>query len=48
MGDSIGTTKNTEALIDSSKEVGLEVNAEKTMSKYILLVPNPNFIQEGD
>jgi hypothetical protein len=31
LGDNIDTTKkNTEILIDASKEVGLEVNAEKT------------------
>jgi hypothetical protein len=36
LGDSIKTIKkNTKALIDSGKEVGLEVNAEKT--KYMLM-----------
>jgi hypothetical protein len=35
LGDNIDTTKkNTEALIDANKEVGLEVNTEKT--KYML------------
>jgi hypothetical protein len=35
LGDNIGTiNKNTETLIDASKEVGLEVNIEKT--KYML------------
>jgi hypothetical protein len=29
--------KNTEALLDASKEVGLEVNPEKTTSKYALM-----------
>jgi hypothetical protein len=34
--DNIDTTKrNTETLIDASKEVGLEINVEK--SKYMLL-----------
>jgi hypothetical protein len=36
LGDNIDTIKkNTKTLIDSSKEVGIEVNAEKT--KYMLL-----------
>jgi hypothetical protein len=38
MGDNIDSIKkNTETLTDASKEVGLEINAEKT--KYILLSP---------
>jgi hypothetical protein len=36
LGDNIDTMKkNTETLIDASKEVGLEINVEKT--KYIFL-----------
>jgi hypothetical protein len=36
MGDNIDTTnKTTQTLTDASKEVGLEVNAEKT--KYMLV-----------
>jgi hypothetical protein len=36
LGDNINTiNKNTQTLIDASKEVGLEVNVEKT--KYMLL-----------
>jgi hypothetical protein len=36
LGDNIDTiNKNTETLIDASKEVGLEINVEKT--KYMLL-----------
>jgi hypothetical protein len=41
LGDDIDTIKkNTETLIDASKEVGLEVNAEKT--KYMLLSLHQN------
>jgi hypothetical protein len=32
--------KNTEALVDASKEIGLEVNAEKT--KYMVMSRNQN------
>jgi hypothetical protein len=36
LGENIGTIqKNTEALVDAGKEVGLEVNSEKT--KYMLM-----------
>jgi hypothetical protein len=36
LGDNIDTVKkNTEILIDASKEVGLEINVDKT--KYMLL-----------
>jgi hypothetical protein len=38
--------KNTEALIDASKEVGQEVNTEKT--KYILLSRHQNEGQKHD
>jgi hypothetical protein len=41
LGDNIDTiTKNTETLIDASKEVGLDVNARKT--KYMLLYYHHN------
>jgi hypothetical protein len=41
LGDNIDTIKkNTETLIDAGKEVGLEVNAEKT--KYMLLSRHQN------
>jgi hypothetical protein len=41
LGDNIDTIKkNTEALIGANKEVGLEVNAEKT--KYMLLSRHQN------
>jgi hypothetical protein len=38
--------KNTETLIDGSKEVGLEVNPEKT--KYVLLSHHQNAEQNYD
>jgi hypothetical protein len=41
LGDNIDAIKkNTETLIDASKEVGLEVNVEKT--KYMLLSCHQN------
>jgi hypothetical protein len=46
-GDNIDTIKkNTEALIDVSKEVGLEINVEKT--KYMLLSRQQNVGQNRD
>jgi hypothetical protein len=47
LGDNIDTMrKNTETLIGASKEVGLEVNAEKT--KYMLLSRHHNAGQNRD
>jgi hypothetical protein len=47
LGDNIETiNKNTETSIDASKEVGLEVNAEKT--KYMLLSRHQNAGQIHD
>jgi hypothetical protein len=47
LGDNIDTIKkNTETLIDSSKEVGLEINVEKT--KYMLLSRQQNVCQNRD
>jgi hypothetical protein len=41
LGDNIDTMKkNTETLIDASKEVGLEINVEKT--KYMLVSRHQN------
>jgi hypothetical protein len=46
-GDNIDTIKrNTETSIDASKEIGLEINVEKT--KYILLFRNQNAYQNRD
>jgi hypothetical protein len=47
LGNNIDTMKkNTETLTDASKEVGLEVNTEKT--KYMLLPPHQNAGQNHD
>jgi hypothetical protein len=47
LGDNIDTVKkNTETLIDTSKEVGLEINVEKT--KYMLLSRHQNVGQNLD
>jgi hypothetical protein len=47
LGDNIDTiNRNTETLIDASKEVGLEVNVEKT--KYVLVSRDKNAGQTRD
>jgi hypothetical protein len=47
LGDNIDTiNRNTETLTDSSKEVGLEVNVEKT--KYMLVSRDQNAGQNRD
>jgi hypothetical protein len=47
LGDNIDTiNKNTETLIDASKEVGLEVNVEET--KYMLVSRDQNVDQNWD
>jgi hypothetical protein len=47
LGDNIGTIEiKTQTLIDASKEVGLEENAEKT--KYIFLPRHQNAGQNHD
>jgi hypothetical protein len=47
LGDNTDTIKkNTETLIDASKEVGLEMNVEKT--KYMLLSRHQNIGQNRD
>jgi hypothetical protein len=47
LGDNIDTIKkNTEIVIDASKEVGLEINVDKT--KYMLLYRHQNVGQNRD
>jgi hypothetical protein len=47
LGDNIDTVKkNTETLIDSNKEIGLEINVDKT--KYMLLSCHQNVGQNGE
>jgi hypothetical protein len=47
LGDNIDTiNKNTQTLIDASKEVGLEVNVKKT--RYMLVSRDQNAGQNGE
>jgi hypothetical protein len=46
LGDNIDIKKNTETLIDASREVGLEINVEIT--KYMLLSRHQNSGQNRD
>jgi hypothetical protein len=47
LGENIDTiNKNTQTLIDASKEVGLEVNVEKT--KHTLVSQDQNAVQNQD
>jgi hypothetical protein len=47
LGDNLDTIKkNTETLIDASKELGIEINVEKT--KYMLLSRHQNVGQNRD
>jgi hypothetical protein len=41
LGDSVNTTKeNSETLLEASRDIGVEINAEKT--KYIIMSRHPN------
>jgi hypothetical protein len=44
VGENVDTIKKTEALLDASKKVGLEVNREKT--KYMLMSHNQKIGQK--
>jgi hypothetical protein len=46
LGDNLNTMKNTKTLVDASKEVGLEINVEKT--KYMSLSRHQNAGQNRD
>jgi hypothetical protein len=46
LGDNIDTIKNTDILIDASKEVGLEINIEE--AKYMLVSHHQNVGQSWD
>jgi hypothetical protein len=46
LGDNINTIKKTQTLIDASKEVGLEINIDKT--KYMLQSRHQNIGQNRD
>jgi hypothetical protein len=44
LGDSVNTIKeNTETLLGSSRDIGLEINAEKT--RYMIMSRHPNSVQ---
>jgi hypothetical protein len=46
LGDNIDIIKkNTEALIDASKQVGLEINAEKLS---IVVIPSPEYKSKSE
>jgi hypothetical protein len=41
LGDSVNTIKeNWETLVEAGRDIGLEINAEKT--KYMIMSPHPN------
>jgi hypothetical protein len=49
LGDSVDTIqKNTQTLIDASKEVGLKINTEKSKYSYMLLSRHLNAGQNHD
>jgi hypothetical protein len=44
-GENVNIKKNTEALLDADREVGLVVNVEKTMPIFVTIIHYRNIIK---